>query len=450
MAIVKDEQGNPKPQYELRSTPNSFEPVKGINGGMDVNVVNAYDSADDMLKIKSMQRKFRDSFTGASVDAAKWDTVTGAGATLTVASGTLTMASGTTINSETYLLSKEVFTIPFRLSVGLTLSQRIANQTFYVEMISVNSSTLVPDGKHCAALIFDGTTATQAKYRVQNGAMTALDSGSSTVVTTAGTGVYEIEPYADECWFHSSTLDSTAGRVNSYRRHQQIPDPNALYKIRLRWLNAGTAPASSTNAVLQFLAVQDYAELTAEITAGRGNGVAGQGIYATVAGTVTATSTSGVAAHDAAVSGNPIRVAGKAISSLPTAVATGDVHDVITTLHGAVITKPYAIPEGDWSFACTAPVANTTDVVLKAAGAAGIRNYLTGLQVKNTNAVATEIVLKDGSTVIWRGHVNATMNQTEDIQFPSPLKGTAATALNFACITTGANVYVNAQGYQAV
>ena len=31
----------------------------------------------------------------------------------------------------------------------------------------------------------------------------------------------------------------------------------------------------------------------------------------------------------------------------------------------------------------------------------------------------------------------------------SALRGTAATAVNFACLTTGAQVYVNAQGYAA-
>ena len=36
-----------------------------------------------------------------------------------------------------------------------------------------------------------------------------------------------------------------------------------------------------------------------------------------------------------------------------------------------------------------------------------------------------------------------------DITFPTPLRGTAATAVNFACLTTGAQVYVNAQGYAA-
>lgn len=240
--------------------------------------IMGYDAADDMLKVKSVQKKFRDSFPGSSLNATNWDSSIGTGGTISVTGGTLVMGSGTTANSSTSVTSKEVFTVPFRLSFQLTLSQRIANQSFYVEAISVNPVTGVPDGLHTASYLFDGTSATQAKYEVQNSGLTRLTSGASTVVTTAGTGIYEIEPFSDEAWFHAGTLDSTAGRANSYRRHQQIPDPNALYKIRLRWLNGGTAPASNTNATLQFVACQDYAELTAEITAGRGQVVAGQAV----------------------------------------------------------------------------------------------------------------------------------------------------------------------------
>lgn len=45
----------------------------------------------------------------------------------------------------------------------------------------------------------------------------------------------------------------------------------------------------------------------------------------------------GAAAHDAAVSGNPVRVAGKAASTAPAAVAVGDVADVWTGLNGQVV-----------------------------------------------------------------------------------------------------------------
>lgn len=88
-------------------------------------------------------------------------------------------------------------------------------------------------------------------------------------------------------------------------------------------------------------------------------------------------------------------------------------------------------------------------MVIKAAGAAGVRNYTTALQYQNTNATPTEVVLKDGATVIWRGYAPANMTQPALVVFPNPLKGTAATAINFTCITALANVYVDAQGYQA-
>jgi len=415
-----------------------------------------YDSQDDMLKVKSVQKKFRDSFTAAAIRTDYWDTAIGTGGTLSQSAGTLIMGSGTTANAETSVLSKEVFTVPFRLSIGLVLSQRIANQTFIVEMVSVNATTGVPDGQHAAAFHFDGTTATLGKYVVQNGGLTPLISGASALATTAGGGIYEIEPFADETWFHSGTLDSAAGRQNSYRRHQQIPDPNAVYKIRLRWLNGAVAPASSSTATVQYLAVQDYAELTAEITAGRGQTTAGQGLGVNIIGTppVSVTGTLpaivGQAAHDAVIAGNPVRLGARAVSAAYAIVASGDAADLITTLQGVLITKPFQIPELEWAYASAAGgIINTTDVVLAAAAGAGLRRFITSMQVKNVNATATEVVLKDGATIIWRGHVSASMGTTEEIIFTNPLKTTANAALNFACITTGAQVYVNAQGYTA-
>ena len=70
--------------------------------------------------------------------------------------------------------------------------------------------------------------------------------------------------------------------------------------------------------------------------------------------------------------------------------------------------------------------------------------------MRNAHAtVATEVVIKDGATVIWRQPLAAAMPAPVEIIFPTPLRGTAATAVNFACLTTGAQVYVNAQGYAA-
>jgi hypothetical protein len=112
--------------------------------------------------------------------------------------------------------------------------------------------------------------------------------------------------------------------------------------------------------------------------------------------------------------------------------------------------RPWQIPELEWSYASAAGgIINTTDVALAAAAGAGLRRYITSMTLSNNSATATEVVLKDGAaTVIWRGHLPANAPNVQ-ITFENPLRTTAATALNFACITTAAAVYVNAQGYTA-
>ncbi|WP_201212876.1 hypothetical protein [Rhodocyclus purpureus] len=438
--------------------------LKAMPDGTYAEVFAGYDLQDDMLKVKSVQKKFRDSFIGASLDATKWETPTiGSGGSVAVAGGVLTLGSGIVANAVTSVISLDTYTIPFRVQCGMTLSQRIANTEFYLEAVSVNPDTGVPDGLHSIAWMFDGTSATQGKYLVQNGGLAPLASAASTITTTAGTGFYELEPFADEAWFHSSVLDATGARAQSYRRHQQIPDPNAVYKIRMRWKNGTTAPASNTNAVIQFISIQDYAELTAEITAGRGQAVAGQALgvqvcggsvtvsgSVTASGTVTASNVAGPVAHDGARGATaPLIAAAHARSSAYPTVANGDVADLVTTLQGVQVVRPWQIPELEWAYAAAAGgVVNTTDVVLAVAAGAGLRLYLTSMSLSNASAVATEVVVKDGATVIWRGHLPANAPMSE-IMFSNPLKSTANTALNFACLTAGAAVYVNAQGFIA-
>jgi hypothetical protein len=108
------------------------------------------------------------------------------------------------------------------------------------------------------------------------------------------------------------------------------------------------------------------------------------------------------------------------------------------------------VPDTPWQYAgATGGIINTTDVPIAAAAGANIRNYLASLQIKNTAAVASEIVVKDGSTIIWRGHVGASMTFMETITFAVPLRGSANTALNVALITTATATVVSAQGYTA-
>lgn len=108
-----------------------------------------------------------------------------------------------------------------------------------------------------------------------------------------------------------------------------------------------------------------------------------------------------------------------ATSANPIAVTTARGVDLPATLIGALVTKPYAIPEADWQTAAAAGgIITTTDVVLRAAAAAGIRNYVTSIDLRNAHpTVATEVVIKDGATVIWRQLLAAAMPAPVEITF---------------------------------
>jgi hypothetical protein len=444
---------------DVKDATGSTKTVRTIdNSGVHTPVhrIEGYDPQDDMVKVKSVQKKFRDSFVGGTLNAAKWDSSIGTGGAITVGSGLLTMGSGTTASSSTTVTTIETFTIPFRVNIGLTLTQRIANQTFLVEAISVDPVTLVPDGLHIIGMLWDGTTATQAKYRVQNSGAAPLDSGAVTFPTTASAGFYELEPFSDEAWFHGGTLDSTTGRTNSYRRHQQIPDPNAVFKVRLRWLNGGTPPASNTNAAIQYISIQDYAELTAEITGGRGQTVAGQalGVVTASGSVVSATITGalpaivGQGAEDTAVAGNAVRVGARAYDALPAAtVINGDAIDLRASRSGQLVIKPFAA--GDLDFNVNATVTTNTQTAIRAAQAANIRQNVTQITYQNTNATATTLTIQDGSTTLITFSVPASMVNPVQLRFPTPLRGTAATALNYSAGTTGANVLLNVTGFNS-
>ncbi|MTW18363.1 hypothetical protein GJ689_19355 [Rhodoplanes serenus] len=212
--------------------------------------------------------------------------------------------------------------------------------------------------------------------------------------------------------------------------------------------NAGGAVLPRTDFRLHFIRVMEFTRLITESIGGFARSDQMDAAPVLVTNAVSAVTVTGGVAQDAAA-GNPVGIGARAANANQAAMsATGDLVHLMATMIGALVQKPYSIPEADWSYTGAA-VTNTTDVVLAAAAGAGIRRYLTALQLKNTNATATEVVVKDGSTVIWRLLLPANMANADTIAFPSPLKSSANAALNFACITTGASVYVAAQGYTA-
>lgn len=138
-----------------------------------------------------------------------------------------------------------------------------------------------------------------------------------------------------------------------------------------------------------------------------------------------------------------------------TAISSGNVGRPIITTVGATVNKPFQVPELDWSYVAAAGgISNTTTAVtMVAAAGAGIRNYVTALQISaGALGAASEIAIRDGAggTVIWRGFIS-TAGANQSVNLSSPIKSTANTLLEVVTLTatvTGA-VYINAQGYQA-
>jgi hypothetical protein len=158
-------------------------------------------------------------------------------------------------------------------------------------------------------------------------------------------------------------------------------------------------------------------------------------------------------AHDAADSGDPLKVGGKAVSAEPTAVTANDRANFITDLVGKHIVLPYANPENFVSGAITSAMTGTTSTSLIAAPAAGLRNYITQITVSNAHAtVGTDVVIQDGSggTTLYTIPAAAVYGGAV-ITFPTPLRQpTTATAIFCANVTTGASTKVSASGYKGV
>jgi hypothetical protein len=175
---------------------------------------------------------------------------------------------------------------------------------------------------------------------------------------------------------------------------------------------------------------------------------------ATLTSITNTVNTGGDVASDSVDSGNPVKVGYQARTSDPTAVANADRVNGYADALGKQVFQPYAPSSLSWQYAAPAGgILNSVEVTAKAASGAGIRNYISALQVINSNnTTGTEVVIKDGpsGTVIHRGWAQANGGGYA-LSFARPLQGTANTAIVIAEVTNTATqgVLVNLQGFTA-
>ena len=211
-------------------------------------------------------------------------------------------------------------------------------------------------------------------------------------------------------------------------------------------VNAGGSVILRTTLRSHDLMLEEWSEKKVMID-GQGTGRYDKAMPVQVMNPVPAPATltvSGSVAADAAVP-NPVGVGGRAANVNPAAMsATGDLVNTLMTMLGAIVQKPYAIPEAAWN--ASAALTTTTATALAAAAGAGIKRHITALQAINTGAAAVDLILLDGATERWR--MSLPINVPVAIPFPTEILTTANAALNANLSATG-TVRVNAQGYTA-
>lgn len=126
--------------------------------------------------------------------------------------------------------------------------------------------------------------------------------------------------------------------------------------------------------------------------------------------------------------------------------AAGDYSPILTDAEGKLVVASAAADPANTVQQVT-DLTTTTNVAIVAAGAAGIRNYVTDLTFDNTGAAAARVTVDDGTTRIFTATVPA--GQTFTKFFETPLRGTAATAVN-ARLGVAGTVTVSAQGYRGI
>lgn len=152
----------------------------------------------------------------------------------------------------------------------------------------------------------------------------------------------------------------------------------------------------------------------------------------------------GATADGAADAGNPVKVGGRALSTLPTSVDTGDRVNAWFDLKGRLITRGYG-PRERYIKAPRVTLTNTTETQLVAAGAAGVFRDLLYVVVSNTSAVEVSVDIRDALA----GTIQHTINLYPDggsgaLVLPGPWPQTTAATAWTVQLSVTATVYVSA------
>jgi hypothetical protein len=177
---------------------------------------------------------------------------TGAGGSVTVANGACTLAMGTTIGAVTSIV-RDVDYAPLVNRARVSVSQRIANNTILVGLQDKSSTV-----KYFARFRLDGTVNTTVVCESGHNptlAPSAAETETTTVTipnATSAVGVdYRVEVMTESVnFFVNDRLVARHARC--------MPSPFDILTAGVWCTNGGTAPATSTSVVVDFLTSKNH------------------------------------------------------------------------------------------------------------------------------------------------------------------------------------------------
>lgn len=301
-------------------------------------------------------------------------------------------------------------------------AQATAIGTTKTSLVGVSTTTAAPT--YTTGTINPLNSTTTGALRVDNSGVTQPVSGTVSITTNSAVNVAQINAVAP--------LMGNGVTGTGSQRVTIASDGTAISTVGYISVKVDQTTPGTTNAV-------SLAQIGGTTVVN--GGLAGS---QSVGGTV---------ANNVAPTGNPLPLAGIAVSAEPTANTATRISQLLTDLVGKLIVLPYANPENFVSGAITTAMTATTTTSLVAAPGAGLRNYITTIIVSNAHAtVGTDVAIQDGSAgttlltipaaAVYGGAV---------INLPVPLRQpTANTALFCANVTTGASTKASAVGYKGV
>lgn len=248
-----------------------------IEGNIFSKILAAIPNALNPVLIRGTKTKWRDDFNGSALNSADWETVqVGSGQSIVVSTSELRINAGTTANAQTIIRTKAKFSIPCKVSFIAFISQRIANQEFYIEVIDAT-------GENYARLRLSGVSSNISIPQVSNGGIAGTDSNFVATVFS-NYQILEFDIGVDEIKFCFRSPEIGTVRANTTVRNRKLPDPNKEYFIQIRAVNLASNPTTNTILYFDSISYQAIEILSAEIVGAKGS-LAGSDAVTVVAAT---------------------------------------------------------------------------------------------------------------------------------------------------------------------